>query len=417
MRFVLFAPVAIAISCAGSGARPGEPSRGAPLAPAAIEAGAREARDASEASAPAPDASSPSGVCTTRSLGQSAGGALAACASDADCALTWTGCCACGALPVERVRAVSRRALARSSRPLCDAPATGCGECAAWMPDAIAAACEHGHCVVTEDACTGACPSVRAPALLPQTLSADLAGCTAPGDCVVATRECCPCGGITPSDAVAVNRIGRRQLAAACEGKAAGCSCSHQRNGSLAAECVAGVCRVRDTGLDPRCARAAQAPAAAADAGATSCAAAADYVGYKVDLGVSEHAASMGMGPTDEKPGPPIRASLVALTIPKDMDAFNFATYLPYYVALAYEELIEGGHPAVRGTVRVVLALDASGSATSVRITAPGFPRAFVDEVRDRATTRYVTCAPLPPGAAVKATITLAPRSVRQPGR
>ncbi len=156
---------------------------------------------------------------------------------------------------------------------------------------------------------------------------------------------------------------------------------------------------------------------AGADAAPRVCAEAADYVPYVVNLGPPDNSAAMGpyqRSPSDE--GRPIRATLSAFTAPKDLDAFNFAAYLPYYVAGAYQEAI-ATRPGLRGSVRVRLVLDANGKATTVEIKAPGFPAAFVDEVRERASTTYAICSPLPAPAIVSATITLEPRQIRRPGR
>lgn len=156
---------------------------------------------------------------------------------------------------------------------------------------------------------------------------------------------------------------------------------------------------------------------AGADADPRVCADAADYVPYVVNLGPPDNSAGMGpyqRSPSDE--GRPIRATLSAFTAPKDLDAFNFAAYLPYYVASAYQDAL-ATRPGLRGSVRVRLELDANGKATKVEIKAPGFPATFVDEVRERASTRYEICSPLPAPAIVSATITLEPRRIRRPGQ
>jgi hypothetical protein len=180
---------------------------------------------------------------------------------------------------------------------------------------------------------------------------------------------------------------------------------------------------VSDAAADVTLADAGAADAGATDAGDASvgaaqvaCSAAADQVPYVVDLGPHENSAAMGPYKRSESDlGRPIRATLTALSAPKEFDAFNFASYLPYYVAGAYQEAI-ATRPGLRGTVRVGFVLDATGKATQVEIKAPGFPATFVDEVRDRASTTYVICPPLPTPAKVSATITLAPRTLRRPG-
>ncbi|MBI3206047.1 MAG: hypothetical protein HYZ29_31215 [Myxococcales bacterium] len=178
-----------------------------------------------------------------------------------------------------------------------------------------------------------------------------------------------------------------------------------------------------DAGADANADATADADATAAsgdagtDAPARVCADAADYVPYVVDLGPAENSARMGpheKSASDE--GRPIRATLTAFTAPKELDAFNFATYLPYYVAGAYQDAV-ATRPGLRGAVRLRLTLDATGKATTVELRAPGFPAAFLDEVRERATTTYAICAPLPAPAVVSATITLAPRTLRRPAR
>ncbi|MCC6899748.1 MAG: hypothetical protein IT377_12285 [Polyangiaceae bacterium] len=184
-----------------------------------------------------------------------------------------------------------------------------------------------------------------------------------------------------------------------------------------------------DAGADANADATADA-GAAADAGATAdaddagtdaparvCEDAASYVPYVVDLGPAENSARMGpreKSASDE--GRPIRATLTAFTAPKELDAFNFATYLPYYVAGAYQDAV-ATRPGLRGSVRVRLTLDATGKATTVELRAPGFPAAFLDEVRERATTTYAICAPLSAPAVVSATLTLSPRTLRRPGR
>ncbi len=159
------------------------------------------------------------------------------------------------------------------------------------------------------------------------------------------------------------------------------------------------------------------ADAGAADAKPITCSEAADYVPYVVDLGPNENSAAMGpreKSPSDE--GRPIRAKLTALSAPKEFDAFNFATYLPHYVAQAYQEALVR-RPGLRGSVTITLLLDESGKATKVTVQAPGFPASFVDEVRERADTTHVVCPPVPAPVKVRATITLAPRTIRVPGR
>lgn len=159
------------------------------------------------------------------------------------------------------------------------------------------------------------------------------------------------------------------------------------------------------------------ADAGAADAKVVTCAEAADYVPYVVDLGPHENSAAMG--PREKSPGDegrPIRATLTALSAPKELDAFNFATYLPYYVGQAYQDALVR-RPGLRGTATITLLLDESGKATTVTVRAPGFPSSFVDEVRERAGTTYVVCPPVPSPAKVRATISLTPRTIRLPGR
>jgi len=140
-----------------------------------------------------------------------------------------------------------------------------------------------------------------------------------------------------------------------------------------------------------------------------SCPKAAAVVPYVVDLGPADG----GGGPsvrTEVDKGPRVRATLTALTAPEQLDAFNFAAYLPYYVARAYQSTVAAGHTGLRGTVRVELSLDAEGTVKIARVDAPGFPAAFVTEVRERSRTRYPICAPLPTPATVQATIVLGPR-------
>lgn len=155
---------------------------------------------------------------------------------------------------------------------------------------------------------------------------------------------------------------------------------------------------------------------AAPDVAKVVCSDSDGWLPYKVDLGPNENSAAMGPHAKSESDeGPPIRVTLTALSAPKELDVSFFATYLPYYLAMAYQEAASA-RPGLRGTVRIGLVLDETGKATKVELQAPGFPAAFKDDVRERAATTYVICPPLPPAAKLSATFKLEPRRLRKPG-
>lgn len=147
-----------------------------------------------------------------------------------------------------------------------------------------------------------------------------------------------------------------------------------------------------------------------------TCAAADGWVPYHIDVGPPENAAALGPSANAADNGPPLRGTLTALTAPAGIDAANFAMYLPYYVTGAYKDAVLA-QKATSGTITITIALDQDANATSVDIRAPGFPKTFVDEVRERAMTRYESCAPLASGASIRATMTLEPRRLQLPGK
>jgi len=152
------------------------------------------------------------------------------------------------------------------------------------------------------------------------------------------------------------------------------------------------------------------------DAG-RQCSPAVAFVPYVIDLGPSDNSPVAGAhGDKDVFRGPPIRATMTELAAPAAMDASAFVTYLPFYVAEAYQRAVDKRR-TLHGTVRVTLVLDGAGAASRIRVVAPGFPAAFVDEVRARAASTYELCEPLGAAAGVRMTMTLRPRTVGQRGR
>jgi hypothetical protein len=145
----------------------------------------------------------------------------------------------------------------------------------------------------------------------------------------------------------------------------------------------------------------------------TDCESTESLVPLIVDRGPPDHADRLG--PPGDSPvdsGPRVRTTLAKLAVPKNFDAYNFAMYLPYYAADAYQEAV-ATRGAFSGAAQLEIALDEQGQATTVAVTAPGLPKEVVGEIRERATTRHETCGPLAAGAKVRATLTFAPRPPR----
>lgn len=112
-------------------------------------------------------------------------------------------------------------------------------------------------------------------------------------------------------------------------------------------------------------------------------------------------------GPGDQ--GPAVRVTMTAFDAPEDVDGYQLAAYLPYYVAKAYQEAVQKG-AKLAGDVEVHATLAIDGTPRDVRVRAPGFPPAFVYEVTMRASSRWNLCAPLAAPSPVRVAMTLTRR-------
>lgn len=217
-----------------------------PLQAGAIDASTTDAEvtDAGVTSSldAAGDAASP--LCSDTVLGQSL--KSASCTDDAQCALRTPGCCApCGEVRPDQLRAVSIQ-----DDLVCNG--VGCPKCASRLPPGFAARCIKKRCNVVQTTCekASACPKIRKPKLLGQILDAKLATCRRDDECALGTKNCCNCGLSGDGAVVAYSRRTPYQ----CAGGHQCPDCvDHGPDPALTAVCVAGRCRVKDSGLDSEC--------------------------------------------------------------------------------------------------------------------------------------------------------------------
>lgn len=189
--------------------------------------------------------------------------AASTCKVDSDCEMTFTTCCGpCGQATVRDVAPISKTRLAKGN-PYCTSQSS-CPDCEVKPPN-LKAACVNGVCALGRMQCpnVGACAQPRPPKLLPQVQPASVAACGPGATCVVTYAGCCaPCGIIGEAQSVAANAKLVGKLRDGCDGGSRGLGygtmcpqCAPgSRNPTVVADCVDGLCRVRDLGLDPSCA-------------------------------------------------------------------------------------------------------------------------------------------------------------------
>lgn len=190
--------------------------------------------------------------------------AASTCRVDADCAMTFTTCCGpCGQATLRDVAPISKARLAKGN-PFCTSQSS-CPDCEVKEPPNVKPACVDGVCVLGRKQCpnVGACQQSRPSKLLPQVQPASVAACGPATTCVVTYSGCCaPCTMLGEQQAIAVSSKALGKLREPCGGGALGLGhattcpqcAAGPRNATLVADCVDGLCRVRDLGLDPVCA-------------------------------------------------------------------------------------------------------------------------------------------------------------------
>jgi len=113
--------------------------------------------------------------------------------------------------------------------------------------------------------------------------------------------------------------------------------------------------------------------------------------------------------PGPNQQGPAVRVTMTAFDAPDDVDGFQVAAYLPYYVAKAYQAAVEKD-PKLAGDVEVVATLAVDGTPRDVRVRAPGFPAPFVYDVTSHASGRWFLCQPLTAPSPVRLAMSLTRR-------
>ncbi|MCC6521850.1 MAG: hypothetical protein IT373_04250 [Polyangiaceae bacterium] len=226
------APGALSPGDAGVGAAPND--AGAEAAPS--DGGAEASADAGPS---APPSSAPARTCRREVFAPTSG---TACSDDAQCVVGHAGCCP----PCGRLTRASAQAHHASEDHSCN---QACPACASGPSTTLQAECIGRRCALVETICDPPappiCPRVRASRVLPGGAGGR---CSADADCALHPKDCCHCGVASEGEVVA----GRADTPVACRGNCPDCV-SEGVDPSLAAACVAGVCRVRDLGLDRAC--------------------------------------------------------------------------------------------------------------------------------------------------------------------
>jgi len=155
------------------------------------------------------------------------GGGGGACTAASDCTLLPESCCgSCGAATATDMVAVANEDVP-ANRALACAGGVGCPECFMQQDPFLLAVCSAGACEA-------------------RNLRVDtLTSCTGSEECQLAARECCACGVLARSEAIAFNPARGSYAALVCD-PAADCPPCVPILDGLRAACVSGHCSVME---------------------------------------------------------------------------------------------------------------------------------------------------------------------------
>lgn len=178
--------------------------------------------------------------------GGAPGGALEACAVDADCALAASSCCGCPEFAVS---------LADPAYQAC--AGVPCPDAGGACPANVRAACAAGACVVACEplACPASCEAgfaVDATGCLTCACAgaADLGGCTTDADCVQTRADCCGCAQGGADTAVLAGERAAFDAALACPAAPA-CPAVDVCDPAAAPRCLQGACSLAPAASPP----------------------------------------------------------------------------------------------------------------------------------------------------------------------